>query len=73
MPAKDLAELATQLAESLVERRQFVDAARLYIDYGTDDTAIEKAVNALSKGYHFTEAIRVVTLSPLLMLISGQR
>lgn len=65
MPAKDLAELATQLAESLVERRQFVDAARLYIDYGTSDTAIEKAVNALAKGYHFTEAIRVVILSPL--------
>ena len=71
MPAKDLAELAIQLAESLVERRQFVDAARLYIDYGTDDTAIEKGVNALAKGYHFTEAIRVVTLSPLLILTSG--
>ena len=63
MSSKDIVELATQLAESLFERRQFVDAARLYIGYGIDETAIEKAVNALAKGYHFTEAIRVVSLS----------
>jgi hypothetical protein len=73
MPAKDIAELATQLAESLVEQRQFVDAARLYIDYGIDDTAIEKGVNALAKGFHFTEAIRVVSLSSILILTLGQR
>lgn len=56
----DIAKLAVQLAESLMERRQFVDAARLYIDHGTDGAALQSAVDALSKGYHFTEAIRIV-------------
>ena len=60
LPQAEIANLAIQLAESLMERRQFVDAARLYIDYQTDDTAIENAVHALAKGYHFTEAIRIV-------------
>ena len=60
LPQTEIADLALKLAESLMERRQFVDAARLYIDYGADDTAIESAVHALVKGYHFTEAIRVV-------------
>lgn len=61
MSTAEIAQLADGLAESLIERRQYVEAARLYIDYGMDDSAIEKAVNALAKGYHFTEAIRVVT------------
>jgi elongator complex protein 1 len=56
----EIAELTTRLADSLLERREFVDAARLYIDYATDTTAIENAVKALVKGYHFSEAIRIV-------------
>jgi hypothetical protein len=60
MSGVDIVRLAIRLAESLVERRQFVDAAKLYVDYGTDETAIENAVNALAKGYHFTEAMRIV-------------
>jgi hypothetical protein len=63
MPIPEIRQLATRLAESLVEHRQFMEAARLYVDYGTDDNAIEHAINALAKGYHFTEAIRVVSLS----------
>lgn len=62
MASPDIALLADRLAESLIERRQFIDAARLYIDYGTDDTAVESAIKALAKGYHFTEAMRVVML-----------
>jgi hypothetical protein len=55
--------LANQLAEALVERRQYTDAARVYIDYGKEETAIEKAVQALASGYQFTEAIRIVCSS----------
>ena len=57
------------MADSLVEHRQFVDAARLYTDYGTDEEAIGKAVEALAKGFLFTEAIRIVTLSTLLLTL----
>lgn len=63
MATAEIAQLAIQLADSLVEHRRFVEAARLYVDYGTDDSAIQNAVNALSTGFHFTEAIRVVTAS----------
>jgi hypothetical protein len=60
LPAEEIEQLAFNLADKLVERRQFRDAARLYLDYGKDETAMEKAVNALAKSYEFTEAIRVV-------------
>jgi hypothetical protein len=59
-PAAEIAQLADRLAESLVGRREFTDAARVYIEYGKDDDAIAKAVNALASGYQFTEAIRIV-------------
>jgi hypothetical protein len=60
----EIADLALRLADSLVEQRQFVDAARLYTDYGTDEAAIEKAVDALAKGFLFTEAIRLGLFPP---------
>ena len=60
LPREEIEKLAFLLAEALVERRNFRDAARLYLDYGNDEVAMEKAVNALTKGYQFTEAIRVV-------------
>ena len=60
LTATEIAALANQLAESLIGHRQYVDAARIYVDYRTSDDAIENAVNALAKGYHFAEAIRVV-------------
>lgn len=60
MSLPKLQQLAAQLAEDLVERRQFVDAARIYLDYGHDDNAIEQAVSILTKGNLFSEAIRVV-------------
>ena len=56
----EIERLAFKLADSLVEHRHFRDAARLYLDYGKDEEVMEKAVNALAKGYQFTEAIRVV-------------
>jgi elongator complex protein 1 len=60
-PTPEFTQLALELADYLVEHRQYVDAARLYVDYSTNDTCIEKAVQALSKGYHFNEAIRIVS------------
>jgi hypothetical protein len=60
MDSSEIAQLAISLAESLVERRQFTEAARLYVDYGRDDAAIKNAVKALAKGYQFTECIRIV-------------
>jgi len=60
MPLPEVAKVAHKLAASLVDNGQYVDAARLYVDYGNDRSAIESAVNALVKGYLFHEAIRVV-------------
>src|SRR5579859_4111689 len=60
MPPNEIVDLANKLAQALIDQRQFAEAARLYIDYGNDDVAVEKAVQALAKGYQFTEAIRVV-------------
>lgn len=62
MPTTEITQLADRLAESLVSRREFADAATVYIEYGKDDAAISKAVNALANGYQFTEAIRIVNL-----------
>jgi elongator complex protein 1 len=62
LPNPEFTQLALELAEYLVEHRSFVDAATLYVDYGTNDTSIEKAAKALVKGYYFDEAIRVVNM-----------
>lgn len=62
LPAEEIRELALRLGDWLVEHRQFVDGARVYTDYGADKEAIEKAVEALAKGFMFTEAIRIVCL-----------
>jgi len=63
LPSDEIEQLGFKLAEGLLERRNFRDAARLYLDYGKDEGAMEKAVNALAKGYQFTEAFRVVCKS----------
>jgi len=63
MAPLDIANLANRLAKSLMERREFVDAARLYIDYGKDEEALLNAISALTAGYHFSEAIRMVQSS----------
>jgi len=60
IPSEEISQLAYRLADSLLERREFADAAKLYVDYGFDESAVEKAVKALAKGYQFSEAIRVV-------------
>ena len=61
LPKYAVDKLAAQLAQNCLERRQFVEAARLFIDYATGDDALESAVSALAKAYQFTEAIRVVS------------
>jgi elongator complex protein 1 len=60
LSGEDLTQLAYRLADSLVTRGEYTDAARLYTDYGTDHSAIEKAVKALAKASQFSEAIRLV-------------
>jgi len=57
-----MGSLAAQLAQTCLERRQFTDAARLFMDYATGEDKLDNAVNALVKAYQFTEAIRVVSL-----------
>ena len=57
-----MGSLAAQLAQTCLERRQFTDAARLFMDYVTGEDKLDNAVNALVKAYQFTEAIRVVSL-----------
>jgi len=60
MSAIDIGDLASRLADALMVRGEYADAARLYVDYGTGDAAIEKAVKALAKAYQFSEAFRIV-------------
>jgi len=60
MSSHEIGQLADRLANSLLERRQFNDAARLYVDYASDESGIKNAVKALIKGYQFSEAIRIV-------------
>ena len=64
MTGLEIEQLATQLAEDLLERRQFMDGARIYIDYIDNSRSIEQAVTVLMKGYQFSEAIRVVCFIP---------
>ena len=60
LSTEELSNLAYRLADALMERGEYTDAARLYIDYGSDEMAIAKAVKALAKAYQFSEAIRLV-------------
>jgi hypothetical protein len=74
LPGEEIRDLAMRLGDWLVEHRQFIDGARVFTDYGGDNVTIEKAVEALAKGFMFTEAIRIVPfLSRISGLMSGQR
>jgi len=57
----EMGDLATRLAQTCLERRQFTDAARLFMEYATGEDKLDNAVNALVKAYQFTEAIRIVS------------
>lgn len=51
------------LLESLRNKRRFVDAGKVLLDYGRD---VEGAVAALVEGTAYAEAIRLVRCPPLL-------
>ncbi|SPO03399.1 related to killer toxin insensitive protein 3 [Cephalotrichum gorgonifer] len=53
-----LGDLATDLAEALWEAKDYASAATIYDEYLS---ALEMAVRCLCKGYHFADAMRLVT------------
>lgn len=59
LPQTELATLAQDLASSLEEARDFLNAATIHLDYLHD---LESSARLLCRGYHFADAMRQVTL-----------
>ncbi|KAF2086110.1 elongator complex protein [Saccharata proteae CBS 121410] len=59
LPPAELSELATALADTAAETKDFAAAATITIDYLHD---VEAAARLLCKGYFFAEALRLVAL-----------
>jgi elongator complex protein 1 len=59
LSAPELASLARDLADGLVESKDFQGAARIHMEYLSD---IEQGVRLLCKSYQFADAMRVVAL-----------
>ncbi|KAA8908123.1 elongator complex protein-like protein 1 [Sphaerosporella brunnea] len=59
VPASSLKELAESLAESLLESKEYQNAATIYTDHLED---IPAAATALCKGAHYADAMRTVVL-----------
>lgn len=57
LSGEELSGLASDLADALEESKEFSAAATIHLDYLAD---LEGAAKLLCKGYHFSEAIRVV-------------
>jgi elongator complex protein 1 len=62
-----MSSLAQSLAEGLCEAKDYFNAASVYADY-MDDT--ETAARIFCKGYHFSEAMRLVALTGQSRLLS---
>ncbi|KAL8946014.1 MAG: hypothetical protein Q9222_007532, partial [Ikaeria aurantiellina] len=60
LPPDQLRSLAETLANSAIETKDFRAAATIYLDYLNDTP---KAAKYFCKGYFFTEAFRIITLS----------
>ncbi|KAL9099105.1 MAG: hypothetical protein Q9163_005346 [Psora crenata] len=60
--------LALSLAETLTESKDFYSAATIHLDYLSDIVA---AARLYCKGYHFADAIRIVTLQKRLDLLES--
>lgn len=56
--AASLSEIATALADALYEAKDFTSAATIHVDYLS---SLESAIKCLCKGYHFAEAMRLVS------------
>lgn len=59
VPSSELQNLASSLAESLAESKDYLAASTITLDYLSD---YENATRLLCRGCHFSEAIRIVTL-----------
>jgi elongator complex protein 1 len=59
VPTSELETLASSLAESLVESKEYSEAATITLDYLSDLAA---AARLLCRGCYFAEAVRIVTL-----------
>jgi elongator complex protein 1 len=59
MPDEKIRSVAQDIADSLVEAKDFIAAATVHLDYLQD---LESALRFLCKGYQFSEAIRKAAL-----------
>jgi elongator complex protein 1 len=59
VPSSELTTLASSLAESLIESKDYLSASTVTLDYLSD---LSTAARLLCKGHYFAEAVRVVTL-----------
>lgn len=59
LASSELSDLASSLAEGLVESKDYFDAATITLDYLSD---LDNAARLLCKGSYFAEALRIVTL-----------
>ncbi|KAL8992832.1 MAG: hypothetical protein Q9169_006806 [Polycauliona sp. 2 TL-2023] len=68
LPSDQLRSLATTSVQSAIETKDFRSAATIFQDYLQD---IPSAVKYFCKGYLFTEAFRIITLSSQTDLLSS--
>jgi elongator complex protein 1 len=68
LSAPDLASLARDLADGLMESKDFQGAARIHMEYLSD---IEQGVRLLCKSYQFADAMRVVALQGRLEMMES--
>ncbi|KAL8824450.1 MAG: hypothetical protein Q9170_008152, partial [Blastenia crenularia] len=68
LPSAQLHALATNLAHSALESKDFHAAATIHLDYLHD---IPSAAKYFCKGYHFSQAFRTITLSSQPELMSS--
>ncbi len=60
LPASAIQSLARNLADSTAENKDYFSAATIHLDYLED---IESSARLLCKGYHFAEAMRILSLN----------
>ncbi|KAF2025124.1 IkappaB kinase complex, IKAP component [Setomelanomma holmii] len=67
VPSTELETLASSLAESLVESKEYLAASTITLDYLSD---LATAARLLCRGCYFAEAVRIVTLRKRPELVS---
>ncbi|KAL4071351.1 IKI3 family-domain-containing protein [Scleroderma yunnanense] len=66
LPEDEVKDMGYRIAEELLSKKRFSEAARVFIDYARDDT---QAVVALVQGNEFSEARRIISLSVIPQLL----